>query len=314
MSWNRKHLLDIESLTVEEIITVLDTARAFKAVGDARHQEGPGAARQDRRQPLRRAFHPHPHQLRAVRAAPLRRHHQLHGRGFLAQEGRDAQGHRPQPGGAERRLHRHPAQRLRRAAFPLARPQCQRHQRRRRRARASHPGPAGRLHHPREEGPHRGPERHDPRRYSLQPRRPLGHLGAHEAGRQGHPVRAVHARAARVRADGLPRHLRRRGGHPRRRHHQPAAHPARAAAQVHVPQPQRVHQPVRPQQGPAGAAPNRMRSSCIPGPINRGVEIDSEIADSGRSVILEQVTNGLAVRMAVLFLVNGGKGPHEVTA
>jgi aspartate carbamoyltransferase catalytic subunit len=51
-----------------------------------------------------------------------------------------------------------------------------------------------------------------------------------------------------------------------------------------------------------------------PGPINRGVEIDSEIADSGRSVILEQVTNGLAVRMAVLFLVNGGKGPQEVGA
>ncbi len=48
-----------------------------------------------------------------------------------------------------------------------------------------------------------------------------------------------------------------------------------------------------------------------PGPINRGVEIDSEIADSGRSVILEQVTNGLAVRMAVLFLVNGGKVPAE---
>ena len=51
-----------------------------------------------------------------------------------------------------------------------------------------------------------------------------------------------------------------------------------------------------------------------PGPINRGVEIDSEIADCGRSVILEQVTNGLAVRMAVLFLVNGGKGPQEVGA
>ena len=33
MSWNRKHLLDIESLSVEEITTVLDTARAFKAVG-----------------------------------------------------------------------------------------------------------------------------------------------------------------------------------------------------------------------------------------------------------------------------------------
>ena len=49
-----------------------------------------------------------------------------------------------------------------------------------------------------------------------------------------------------------------------------------------------------------------------PGPINRGVEIDSEIADSGRSLILEQVTNGLAVRMAVLFLINGGQGPQEV--
>jgi len=49
-----------------------------------------------------------------------------------------------------------------------------------------------------------------------------------------------------------------------------------------------------------------------PGPVNRGVEIDSEIADGERSLIMDQVTNGLAVRMAVLFLVNGGKGPHEV--
>jgi len=44
-----------------------------------------------------------------------------------------------------------------------------------------------------------------------------------------------------------------------------------------------------------------------PGPINRGVEIEGEIADGPQSVILEQVTNGLAVRMAVLFLVNGSK-------
>lgn len=43
-----------------------------------------------------------------------------------------------------------------------------------------------------------------------------------------------------------------------------------------------------------------------PGPMNRGVEIESEIADGDRAVILEQVTNGIAVRMAVLFLVNGG--------
>ena len=44
-----------------------------------------------------------------------------------------------------------------------------------------------------------------------------------------------------------------------------------------------------------------------PGPINRGVEIDSDLADSGRSVILDQVTNGLAVRMAVLFLCEGAR-------
>lgn len=39
-----------------------------------------------------------------------------------------------------------------------------------------------------------------------------------------------------------------------------------------------------------------------PGPINRGVEIDGDLADSDRSVILEQVTNGVLCRMAVLFL------------
>ena len=44
-----------------------------------------------------------------------------------------------------------------------------------------------------------------------------------------------------------------------------------------------------------------------PGPMNRGVEIESEIADGDRAVILEQVTNGIAVRMSVLYLVNGGK-------
>ncbi|MFA6566931.1 MAG: aspartate carbamoyltransferase catalytic subunit [Victivallales bacterium] len=42
-----------------------------------------------------------------------------------------------------------------------------------------------------------------------------------------------------------------------------------------------------------------------PGPINRGVEVEASIADGPQSVILEQVTNGLAVRMAVLYLVAG---------
>jgi aspartate carbamoyltransferase catalytic subunit len=46
-----------------------------------------------------------------------------------------------------------------------------------------------------------------------------------------------------------------------------------------------------------------------PGPINRGVEISSEIADGSNSLILDQVTNGVAVRMAVLYLLAGGAAP-----
>lgn len=45
-----------------------------------------------------------------------------------------------------------------------------------------------------------------------------------------------------------------------------------------------------------------------PGPINRGVEIDSEVADSKHSIILDQVENGVAVRMAVLYLLAGREG------
>ena len=51
-----------------------------------------------------------------------------------------------------------------------------------------------------------------------------------------------------------------------------------------------------------------LKPDCLimhPGPVNRGVEIDSELADGNQSVILDQVTNGLAVRMAVLYLCGG---------
>ena len=59
---------------------------------------------------------------------------------------------------------------------------------------------------------------------------------------------------------------------------------------------------------------NRKRASLArrdalimhPGPINRGVEIAPDVADGPRSMILDQVTNGVAVRMALLFLVLGG--------
>jgi aspartate carbamoyltransferase catalytic subunit len=60
----------------------------------------------------------------------------------------------------------------------------------------------------------------------------------------------------------------------------------------------------------------RAKSDVIimhPGPMNRGVEIDSEVADGPYSVILEQVANGVAVRMAVLYLLAGG-AEHEAAA
>ena len=50
-----------------------------------------------------------------------------------------------------------------------------------------------------------------------------------------------------------------------------------------------------------------------PGPLNRGIEISAEVADGENSVILEQVTNGIAVRMAVLFLVSQAKERNEAT-
>jgi aspartate carbamoyltransferase catalytic subunit len=56
---------------------------------------------------------------------------------------------------------------------------------------------------------------------------------------------------------------------------------------------------------------------CIvmhPGPMNRGVEIAQEVADGPQAVILPQVENGVAVRMAVLFLLAGGKAEEEEAA
>lgn len=66
-----------------------------------------------------------------------------------------------------------------------------------------------------------------------------------------------------------------------------------------------------------GVTPERLRLASQdalvmhPGPMNRGVEIAPEVADSVQSVINEQVTNGVAVRMAILYLLTGGGNPNE---
>jgi aspartate carbamoyltransferase catalytic subunit len=66
-----------------------------------------------------------------------------------------------------------------------------------------------------------------------------------------------------------------------------------------------------------GLTPARLRRAKAdaiimhPGPMNRGVEIDSAVADGPYSVILEQVANGVAVRMAVLYLLAGHEAETE---
>ncbi|MCX7697983.1 MAG: aspartate carbamoyltransferase catalytic subunit [Candidatus Goldbacteria bacterium] len=58
------------------------------------------------------------------------------------------------------------------------------------------------------------------------------------------------------------------------------------------------------------------KPDCIvlhPGPMNRGIEISPNVADGSQSVIEEQVTNGVAVRMAVLYLIGGGKRDEETS-
>ena len=64
--------------------------------------------------------------------------------------------------------------------------------------------------------------------------------------------------------------------------------------------------------GLSAARLKRADPQCIvmhPGPMNRGVEIDSEVADGPQSVIQEQVSNGIAVRMAVMAKVLGAQVP-----
>ena len=50
-----------------------------------------------------------------------------------------------------------------------------------------------------------------------------------------------------------------------------------------------------------------------PGPINRGVEIDGSVADSDQAIILDQVLNGVASRMSILYLLCGGKNSDGVS-
>ncbi len=191
MSWNRKHLLDIESLTAEEIVTVLDTARAFKAVGERAIKKVPALRGKtvvnlfvEPSTRTRISFELAEQRLSAdiinftAEASSLKKGE------TLKDTARNLEALN-----ADFIVIRHSASG--RAAFSVARVlRRQRHQRRRRRARASHPGAARRLHHSREKGEDRRTERDDSGRHSLQPRGALEHLGADQAGRARSPCAA----------------------------------------------------------------------------------------------------------------------------
>ena len=117
MSWNRKHLLDIQSLSAEEIVTVLDTARAFKAVGERAIKKVPAL----RGKTVVNLFvEPSTRTRISFELAAQRLTADIinfSAGSLLAEKRRDAQGHRAQPGGPQRGHHRHAPQRQRGAAF-----------------------------------------------------------------------------------------------------------------------------------------------------------------------------------------------------
>ena len=153
----------------------------------------------------------------------------------------------------------------------------------------------------------RGPARAHRRRHPPQPGGPLRGAGLHRPRSPRHPGRTRQPAAA------LARGLAGRGGHrPRRRARRrrrglAAPPPGRAGERLVRAQPARVHRAAGGSRPAGRSAWARTPSSPTPGPMVRGVEIASDVADLPRTVVTQQVANGVAVRMAILFLLLGGR-------
>ena len=290
--------------------------RILRRRGRARGEEGAAAARQERLQPVLRALDAHPHHLRDRRQAPVCRRDQPQHRHLSPDQGRDRCST--------------PSTTLRRCtptcsscAMPVGRA-------------ASHRAPRGAAHHVINAGdgrhahPTQGlldmftirhykkefsqPDRGDRRRRAAFARGALADPRAHHAGRAGSARdRAQDAAADRRRAAG-------RAGVSR--------HGARACKDCDVVimlrlQNERMSGALLPSAQEYfkffGLTPEKLalaKPDAIvmhPGPMNRGVEIDSAVADGPQSVILPQVTFGIAVRMAVMAMLAGtGRGDMKI--
>ena len=151
------------------------------------------------------------------------------------------------------------------------------------------------------------------RRPAAQPRAAVEHPAADEDGRRCVGVRTADADADRHRALRRHRDEQRRATRCGRGRRHDAAHSARADGRRVLSVASRVLQRLRDDRGAGEAARKPDVMIMHPGPMNRGVEIASEVADGPYSVILDQVANGVAVRMAVLYLLAGG-AEHEEAA
>ena len=141
-------LLGIEELDRAEIEAILARAKDFQPHAEPELQEAGHPARQDDRQPVLRSLHAHAHQLRDRGQAAGRGRRLDHGVGLQRVQGRIAGRHAEHAGGDAAGRHRDAPRGLGRAALPGAPSADAHHQRRRRHARASHPGAARRAHHP----------------------------------------------------------------------------------------------------------------------------------------------------------------------
>ena len=303
-AWTRRHLLDVESLSAEEINIILDTRRAFKEATANCSQKIPLLAG---RTCANLFFEPSTRtrtsfSLAARRLGADTIDFSASGSSLSKGETFIDTAKNIEAMGIDVVVVRHRTPGTAAPAGPES--ELLGDQRRRRSARTSDAGPARHLDHPRAPRAASRTDRGPGRRHRPQPHGPLEHLGTEEARRARDRVRPVDLGPA---SDGkswaskwrydlddiLPR-----------------------CDVLNLLRIQFERQTTRPfpsvREYALLYAMNRERLArakrdiliLAPGPINRGVEITPDVADGPHSAILEQVTNGLAVRMAVLWLIS----------
>jgi hypothetical protein len=185
MTEGLRHLLGIDGLGADEIVRVLDTAEAFFDVSLRRVRKVPTL----RGKTVINLFYEASTRTRTsfelAGKTPLRRRDQHLLVGQLGVEGRVAPRHGEESGGHAPRRDRRAAHALRRGALRGEAHPRGRGQRRRRHARAPHPGAPRRIHHPPREGTHRGPHRRHRGRHRALSGGPLQRPPAHRPRRDG---------------------------------------------------------------------------------------------------------------------------------